>query len=74
MVRKLSSRRLAPTLPGLMRYLARARAQAGYFVSRRWPLYVEVADHRYVDLVDDVGDARAAASLFTVTRTSSLPA
>jgi len=38
MVRKLSSRRLAPTLPGLMRYLARARAQGGYFVSRRWPL------------------------------------
>ena len=30
-----SSCRLVPTLPGLMRYLARAAAQAGYFVSSR---------------------------------------
>ena len=38
MVRKFSSRRFAPTLPGLIRYLASASAMRGYFVSRRWPL------------------------------------
>jgi hypothetical protein len=38
MVRKFSSRRFAPTLPGLIRYFASARAQSGYFVSSRWPL------------------------------------
>ena len=38
MARKFSSCRLPPTLPGLMRYFASARAQAGYFVSSRWPL------------------------------------
>ena len=27
-----------PTLPGLMRYLASASAQAGWSLSRRWPL------------------------------------
>jgi hypothetical protein len=27
-----------PTLPGLMRYFDSASAQAGYSVSRRWPL------------------------------------
>ena len=39
MVRKFeSSLRPMPTLPGLMRYLARARAHSGYFFSRMWPL------------------------------------
>ncbi len=39
MVRKLSSfLRPMLALPGLMRYLARPSAQAGYFVSRRCPL------------------------------------
>ena len=39
MVRKLSSSlRPIDTLPGLMRYLASARAVAGYFLSRMWPL------------------------------------
>ena len=38
MMRKFSSRRLLPTLPGLIRYFARARAHSGYFVSSRWPL------------------------------------
>src|SRR5207249_10859857 len=38
MVRKCSSRRFAPTLPGVMRYLASARAHAGYLVSSKWPL------------------------------------
>ena len=38
MVVKFASRRLVPTFPGLMRNLASARAQSGYFVSRRWPL------------------------------------
>ena len=35
---KFSSWCLPPTLPGLMRYLASARAQSGYLVSSRWPL------------------------------------
>ena len=39
MVRKLSSSlRPMQTLPGLMRYLASARAHSGYFFSRRCPL------------------------------------
>ena len=33
-----SSRRFVPTLPGLIRYLARAAAASGYFVSSRCPL------------------------------------
>ena len=33
-----SSLRPMPTLPGLMRYLAKARAQSGYFFSRMCPL------------------------------------
>ena len=38
-VAKWSSRRApVPTLPGLMRYLSRARAQSGWRESRRWPL------------------------------------
>jgi len=39
MVRKLSPvLRPMSELPGLMRYLARARAQSGYFLRRMWPL------------------------------------
>jgi hypothetical protein len=39
MVRKLSSvLRPISELPGLMRYLASARAHSGYFFSRMWPL------------------------------------
>ena len=38
-VENCSSRRLpVPTLPGLIRYLSRASAHVGYFVSRMWPL------------------------------------
>ena len=38
-VAKWSSRRApVPTLPGLMRYLSRARAQSGCRARRRWPL------------------------------------
>ncbi len=37
-VLKCSSRRLAPTLPGLMRYLASAAAISAYLGSRRCPL------------------------------------
>jgi hypothetical protein len=33
-----SSLRPIETLPGLMRYLASARAVAGYFFSSMWPL------------------------------------
>jgi hypothetical protein len=35
---KFASWRLAPTLPGLMRYLASARAQSSYLWRRMWPL------------------------------------
>ena len=38
MARKFSSWRLAPTLPGLMRYLSSARAVSGYLASSWWPL------------------------------------
>ena len=38
MALKFSSWCLPPTLPGLMRYLASARAQAGYLVRSTWPL------------------------------------
>ncbi len=38
MARKLSSWCLPPTLPGLMRYLARAFAQSGYLMRRTCPL------------------------------------
>ena len=37
-VLKFSSRRLLPTLPGLMRYLASTSAQRGWRTSSRWPL------------------------------------
>ncbi len=46
MVRKLSSRRFAPTLPGLIRYLASAAAQSGYLREEQVPVVVEVADDR----------------------------
>jgi len=50
MVRKLSSfLRPTLTLPGLMRYLASARAQSGYFFRKNVPVVVEVADDRDVD-------------------------
>ena len=37
-VAKCSSCRLAPTLPGLIRYLASAAAISGYSASSLWPL------------------------------------
>ena len=37
-VAKCSSWRFAPTLPGLIRYLARIRAVSGYSTSSLWPL------------------------------------
>ena len=63
MVWKFSSWRLAPTLPGLIRYLARAAAISGYFDQKEMPVVVEVADDRHVDaqaadLADHLGDRR----------------
>ena len=80
MVRKFSSRRLPPTLPGLMRYLASARAHAGILrraaggrcsgsrrrSARRRP--------RSASRSTISGTAAAASSLLTVTRTSCDPA
>ena len=80
MVRKLSSCFLPMlTLPGLMRYFASARAQAGIFLQQQMAVVVEVADdgHAHAELVqrvDDLRDGRRAASVLTVTRTSSEPA
>ena len=37
-VNRSSRREPVPTLPGLMRYLSRAAAQAGSRVRSRWPL------------------------------------
>ena len=54
MVRKFSSRRLPPTFPGLMRYLASARAQSGYLREQQMAVVVEIADDRNDDAgVDD---------------------
>ena len=44
MVRKFSSRRLLPTLPGLMRYLASVCAVCGIFREQQVAVVVEVAD------------------------------
>ncbi len=68
-----------PTLPGLIRYLASARAQSGHSVSSLWPLkwkspisgtWQPAASSR-----SRIGaTAAAASSLLTVMRTSSEPA
>ena len=65
-----------PTLPGLMRYLARARGAVGIFRQQQVAVVVEVADDGHAQAlrrepVDDLGTAAAASSLLTVTRTSS---
>ena len=48
------------TLPGLIRYLASARAQSGYFLSRMMAVVVEIADdrHAHAELVERLGDLR----------------
>ena len=79
MVAKFSSRRLEPTLPGLMRYLASAVRPSGILDQQLVAVVVEVADERHADaevveLAPDERHGRAAASLLTVMRTSSLPA
>ena len=59
MVRKLSSCFLPMlTLPGLMRYLASARAQSGIFLQQNVAVVVEVANHRdaHAELVERVDD------------------
>ena len=43
---------LKPTLPGLMRYLASAAAQAGCSFEQRVAVIVEVADQRRLDAED----------------------
>ena len=59
MVRKLSSCFLPMlTLPGLMRYLASARAHSGYFLQQDVAVVMEVADdgHAHAELVEAVDD------------------
>ena len=77
-MRKFSSRRLPPTLPGLMRYLASARAQCGIpraadarcSGSRR---SIGTVTPMSASLPAISGTAAAASSLLTVTRTSCEP-
>ena len=68
----------APTLPGLILNLARVRAQSGWLRRSRWPMkwkspimgtWQPISSRRSRMR----GTAAAAASLLTVTRTSSLP-
>ena len=68
-----------PTLPGLMRYLARASAQSGNSAQQLVAVVVEVADQRHVEAVRvealaDRGHLRRRAAVLTVMRTSSEPA
>ncbi len=69
-----------PTLPGLMRYLSSASAQAGCAAQQLVAVEVEVADQwarrspRSAAGRGYAGTAAAASSVFTVTRTSSEPA
>ena len=70
-VAKCSSWRLAPTLPGLIRYLARARGHLRVLDQELVAVVVEVADDRDVDaeaadLADHLGDGRGG--LFGVDR------
>jgi hypothetical protein len=56
-----------PTLPGLMRYLDSACAQAGWLGQQLVAVVVEVADQRHVDahaveLLADRGTAAAASA------------
>src|SRR5271170_3845118 len=80
MVAKLSSfLRPMLTLPGLIRYLAKARAQSGNFLSKRCPLKWKSPTMGTVmpclASSSTMGaTAAAAASVLTVTRTSSEPA
>src|SRR5882762_9631681 len=74
-----SCRAPAPTLPGLIRYLSRARAHSGWSVRRMCPLKwkspmigaVTPAPRTRFTIS---GTAWAASGVFTVTRTSSEPA
>ena len=69
-----------PTLPGLMRYLASARAQSGYCAEQLVAVEVEIADQRHAAAhrVEPRADARPPArpppACSTVMRTSSEPA
>ena len=79
MVVKLASRCLVPTLPGLIRYLASASRALRVAGEEQVPVVVEVAHDRHGHAARARaprrcrGTAFAASSLFTVTRTSSLP-
>ena len=69
---KLSSWCLPPTLPGLIRYFA--RPWRSRVLGQEDAVVVEVADDGRLHCLTISGTAFAAASLLTVTRTSSLPA
>ena len=65
-VAKCSSWRLAPTLPGLIRYLASERGRLRVLGQELVPVVVEVADDRDVDaqaadLADHLGDGRGGS-------------
>jgi len=80
MAANCSSRLLPlPTLPGLIRYLANASAQAGTLVSSLWPLKWKspisgTSQPRWSSRSRMRGTASAASWVFTVMRTSSEPA
>src|SRR5579862_604377 len=68
-----------PTLPGLMRYFARALAQSGYCVSSLWPLKWKsptsgTSQPTASSRARIAATAAAASGLSTVMRTSSEPA
>jgi len=80
MVRKLSSWLLADVdVAGIDAVLGEGACAVGILLEKEMAVVVEVADDgdadaEFVERVDDFGTAWAAASVLTVTRTSSEPA